>query len=172
MMIRASRTPTKTVNRILLQLAPPPKCRTQANHSCGSMMARSPLHMKKRRNSRNMPRSNPPNPQQPVKGNVGSDNSRPGISVGLYNAHPRTSHHPCFSSRSVFPSTPTGPLTTPSRATPIHFIICNLSVLIFLFASFPEGHSYIVHCVFRPALLIAAFFLYMNSTPVPSTVLS
>ena len=74
--IRAFRTSMNTANRIPPLLALLPKCRIQANRLCGSTIARSPSPMKKRRSSRNMPRSNPPNRRPPIKGNVGSNDFR------------------------------------------------------------------------------------------------
>ena len=124
MMIRAFRTPMKTVNRILLSLAPLPKCHIQVNRSCGSTMARSLSPTKKRRNSRNTPRSNLRNHRHRVRGNVESNDflqfletfsAKPDI------AHLRAGHHPCFPSRSVFLSPLTAPLTTRhAQPHPLH----------------------------------------------------
>ena len=75
-MIRASRTPMNTANRVPPPPALLPKCRIRANRLCGSTIARSLSPMKKRRSSKNMPRRNPPSHQPPVKGNVESDDFR------------------------------------------------------------------------------------------------
>ena len=76
MMIRAFRMLMKTANRIPRSPALLPKCRIQANRSCGLTTVLLLSRTKKRTSSRNTPRSNLLNPQRPIRGNVGSDDFR------------------------------------------------------------------------------------------------